>query len=138
MKTLIAALILITAAWGQQNAPLGQQKMCMEQVNKLVEARQEFRAQMNASPNIITFSYTDTNHFNPRDRICYWTTRTQVQTPDRLRLLGISITDAFPGDTAAEFEPAADGKKAFCFVEALRCHSEKEFLTLAFRMQYRK
>src|SRR5437660_1278028 len=89
MKTLIAALILITAAWGEQNAPLGQQKMCMEQVNKLVEARQEFRAQMNANPNIITFSYTDTNHFNPRARICYWTTRTQVQTPDRLRLLGI-------------------------------------------------
>ena len=94
---------------------------------------------MNESP-IVAFGYTDTNHFNARDNICYVTTRVTMRTlnPFKQTLISISVKDAFQGDDAALFTADGDGKVTGCFVEAKECHSEKEFLTLAYRMQYRR
>ena len=141
MRKLIVVLALSTllafAALGQ-NAPMEQQKICMERAKQLVEGSKDYRERLNQSPLLVSV-WQDTNHFNVSDGICYATTQTtMVETKtNKVVLSEIYITNAFEGDAVAHF--AIEGANlSTCFVEATKCQSKQEFLRLAMRMQFRR
>lgn len=129
LASYVVFLFIVCAAHAQ-NAPLQQQKMCMEQAKRLEDAAQEHENRLQ-SPNQ-HWLFTWTNHFNAHDNICYVTSRSWFQE-ERVTIIG--IFNAFEGDTVAFFSSDSTND---CFVEGKKCHSEQEFLSLAIRMQYRK